>query len=84
MKTFIVSMIASIVVYSIYFLGLSYFGPSLWVGANAGSLFVLAPILILAFLGVYFVVCKKRPAVVAGLSVGFLLCVILLQFIFAR
>jgi hypothetical protein len=77
-------MTASIVVYSIYFLGLSYFGPSLWVGANAASLFVLAPIVILAFLGVYFVAFKKRPVVIAGLCTGFLFCVILLQFILAR
>jgi hypothetical protein len=73
MKTFLSSVGMSVVVYGSYFLGVSYFGPSFYVGANAGPLFVVIPILFLVLVGAYLWYYQHKPLAVIGIFVGFLI-----------
>ena len=81
MKKFLLGLIISIIVYCVYFFGSSYFGPSFYIGANAGSLCIIYPAIFLSLLGLYLWLYKKAPLAVVGVFAGFILCILILQFI---
>ena len=81
MRKVLIASVISIVVYCVYFFGLSYFGHSFYVGANAGSLFMIYPAILLIFLGSYLWFYKRAPHAAFGAFAGFILCTVILQFI---
>lgn len=72
MRQFLIASIISIVAYCVYFFALSYFGPSFYVGANAGSLFVIYPVIFLILLGIYLWCYKKTTIAAVGVFAGFI------------
>ena len=79
MKQFIKSFVVSVLIYSIYVVSLSYFGASFYVGANAGWLVVIYPLIVVILLGSYLWFLKKVPRAAAGMLCGVLLCLAGLQ-----
>jgi hypothetical protein len=69
----------SMVVYLCYFFSVSYFAPSLYVGANAGLLFGIVPIIFLVLGAVYLWHYRQMPFAVGGIFVGFLACLVAIQ-----
>ena len=79
MRKFVTGFLACTVVYACYFFGLSYFGPSFYVGANAGLLFIILPIIALIVYALYAWLHQKKPLVAIGALCAFLLCQMMLQ-----
>ena len=63
----------------VYVGSLSYFGPSLYVSANAGWLVVIFPVAAVSFLSFYLWPFKKATPAAIGVFSGVLVCLAALQ-----
>ena len=79
MKQFIKWFVLSIVIFFTYAVGLSYFGPSLFVSANAGWLIVIFTLTAVSLLSAYLWLFKKAIPAAIGIFCGVLVCLAALQ-----
>ena len=89
MKQFAFALVATIIAYSFYFVTLEYVIPhvyasaTIYIDANSGLLFGLLPAIVLIAMSLYFWLVERKPYVGAGLFAGFLLFIVVLQFLLA-